>query len=377
MAGKKNGRTGFFKILFIILNAGAALALGLSYLAPYVSPESNAWLPFFGLAYPILLMINIAFVLLWLFFSRKWMLLSLITILAGWNHLTSHLQFRSQHSFGSDEIPFRVISYNVRNFDIYNYDKNWKSNIEKRDKILQFLKNKNADIICFQEYVHDLSNVFRTTDTLVSLLQPIHVDTAYTVKSRGIVEFGLATFSRFPMVGHGVVKFDNSSTNFCIYTDLLINDDTVRVYNAHFESIHLSQKDYAYASEMKEVTDMDAHKSSGKRILSLLKAAFKDRASQARTVAEHISKCPHAAILCTDLNDTPVSYAYRQLHKGLSDAFIESGNGRGITYKGIFPSFRIDYIFHNDRLKAYNYEAYDVNYSDHYPLSCEMVAGTK
>ena len=45
-----------------------------------------------------------------------------------------------------------------------------------------------------------------------------------------------------------------------------------------------------------------------------------------------------------DFNDTPVSYAYRKIRKGLNDSFVNSGYGAGFTYKGNYPPNRIDYI---------------------------------
>lgn len=374
MAGKSKGSTGtrIIRFFFIFLNLLAAAALGLSYAAPYVSPATNSWLPFFGLAYFYLLLVNLGFVILWIFFNWKWALLSLITLLAGWNHIRAQVEYHGQHSYTVEEHPFKVLSYNVRNFDIYNYDKNWKSNTAKRNKILSFLRNTHPDIVCFQEYVHDVNNEFNTTDTIIQLLQPVFTDTTFNVVSRNIIKFGLATFSKFPIVGQGQINFENSKTNFCIYTDLLIQSDTVRVYNAHFESIRLSKKDIEYTHEVTGTTDMDTHKSSSKRIISRLRAAFIDRASQAEKVAEHIETCKYPVILCTDLNDTPTSYAYRRLINELRDAFTSSGRGFGSTYAGITPFLRIDFILHSKHFNAYNFETYEVDYSDHYPVACEL-----
>ena len=62
----------------------------------------------------------------------------------------------------------------------------------------------------------------------------------YSFVSRGVNEFGIATFSRYPIVDKGRIDFPNSKNNLCIYTDLQIGKDVVRVYNAHFESLHFS-----------------------------------------------------------------------------------------------------------------------------------------
>ena len=101
-----------------------------------------------------------------------------------------------------------------------------------------------------------------------------------------------------------------------------------------------------------------------------LKAAFQKRAVQADLVAEHIKTSPYPVILFTDLNDTPISYAYHQIKKNLKDAFTESGSGFGHTYTGFYPSFRIDYIFISKTLQSANFANIPSDNSDHYPVRC-------
>ena len=56
---------------------------------------------------------------------------------------------------------------------------------------------------------------------------------------------------------------------------------------------------------------------------------------------------PYPVIVAGDFNDTPVSYAYRKIRKGLNDSFVNSGYGAGFTYKGNYPPNRIDYILYD------------------------------
>jgi endonuclease/exonuclease/phosphatase family metal-dependent hydrolase len=349
----------------------------LAYLAYYVSPEQSSFLPFFGLAYPVIVLANLVFIVIWLLSRWKWALLSLLTILLGWNQITTHVQFSKEHAFAADEKKTKVLSYNVRIFDLYNYTKDWKPQYEKRNKIFAFVKEENPDILCFQEFVNDLSGVFKTKDTLEKFLDAKNVHAEYTVTSKDINQFGIATFTVYPIVGKGRINFPNSPTNICIFTDVLIGKDTVRIYNAHFESIHFSQKDYEYTKNVTDLKPGDNTKYRSKRIIGLLRLAFVDRASQVRLVEKHISTCRFPVIVCTDLNDTPCSYAYHHVSGDMKDAFTESGNGFGHTYAGIFPSFRIDYIFHSKNLKAYNFRNVEVDYSDHHPIACEIVKNIK
>jgi endonuclease/exonuclease/phosphatase family metal-dependent hydrolase len=355
-----------------LINFVAIIALLLSYLSCYVSP-AKFWIPAFaGLAYPYILLANLIFVVLWLFIRLKFSLFSVITIILGYNQIMASFQLHSGSKALVDKEYFKVISYNVRNFDLYSYDKNWVSSHAKRNKIFKFLQTESPDIICFQEFVNDKSGNFKTKDTLVTFLKTKNVHAEYTVVSRNVNEFGVATLTSFPMVNKGRINFPNSKTNICIFTDILVGSDTLRIYNAHFESIHFSRKDIEFAEKITAAkTEKEEQlKDKSLRILRLMKKAFQKRAVQADIVAEHIKSSPYPVILCTDLNDTPISYAYHRLKMNLIDAFTESGSGFGHTYTGFYPSFRIDYILISEALQAADFASIPSANSDHYPVRC-------
>jgi endonuclease/exonuclease/phosphatase family metal-dependent hydrolase len=85
-----------------------------------------------------------------------------------------------------------------------------------------------------------------------------------------------------------------------------------------------------------------------------------------------IEQSPYPVIICGDFNDTPSSYTYHQLSEGLIDAFKESGNGIGHTYGGALPSFRIDYILHDERFKSTRFNTIRSKFSDHYPITTSL-----
>jgi len=362
----------FFKIL-LILNVFSVLLLLFSFSSSFINP-AKFWLPSFaGILYPYILIVNIAFIILWLFIRLKYTLVSLIPILLGYSYITSFIQFNSEKAEKKTQGQIKVMSYNVHNCDLYNYKKNWVLNFENRNKIFKFLQRESPDIICFQEFVNDLSGKFKTLDTLVTFLNAKNVHAEYSVVSRNINQFGLATFTSFPIVAKGIIKFPNSTTNFCMFTDIAADEDTIRIYNAHLQSLHLGNSDIEFADNLASGNTNAEEKdltSKSTRILRYLKRAFVKRSVQANIVAAHIKKCPYPVILCTDLNDTPYSYSYHQLSALLSDAFKEAGFGLGTTYYKIYPSFRIDYIFHSGELKAYNFRNVETDYSDHYPVTC-------
>ena len=77
----------------------------------------------------------------------------------------------------------------------------------------------------------------------------------------------------------------------------------------------------------------------------------------AMKVKNELAECRYPKIVVGDFNDVPVSYTYREISSGLNDAFVESGSGLETTYKGPFPSFRIDYILFSDPFKCEHYKS--------------------
>jgi endonuclease/exonuclease/phosphatase family metal-dependent hydrolase len=344
----------------------------LSYLSVYIEPKTYPLLPFLGILYPLLLIANVFFVLLWLLKRYKYSFISLIAILIGVNHIMENFQYSKSQDIKSKKGLIKLMSYNVKNFDMYNYKPHWQYNFENRNKIYENIRKEAPDIICFQEFVNDRLGQFKTLDTLVKFQKAVNVHAEYTFLSRGIVEFGSATFSKYPIVNKGRIDFPNSKNNLCIYTDILIDNQIVRVYNAHFESVHFSADDYRTAENIDNIKDLDKNKNKYLRIFRIMKRAYINRADQVDLVADHIKKCKYPIILCTDLNDTPVSYAYHNISSGLKDAFVNSGNGYGRTLVSLFTLFRIDYIFFSKHFTSYSFTTGNVKYSDHFPIYCYL-----
>ena len=65
----------------LILNILGAIAMLLAYLAPLVNPARMVIPALFGLAYPYLLMMHLAFMCYWLIRLKKEILISLIVVL--------------------------------------------------------------------------------------------------------------------------------------------------------------------------------------------------------------------------------------------------------------------------------------------------------
>lgn len=348
-----------------ILHGLVVTGLALSYTAYYVSP-ADAWIiAFAGLGYPIILSIHFLFILYWAVRRQGFLIiLSFVVIFAGARQFNAfYVIYAANDKLDESGQDIRVMSYNVRLFDLYN----WTKNKETRNLILSFLNKNQADIVCFQEFYYRNDGKFTTRDTLMQLMSFTDYQEGFTHEIHGKQFFGLATFSKYPMLKKAEIKFPNDANNLAIYCDVKVNHDTIRIYNVHLKSIRFKKEDYEAISANGE---MSAPSEDGRqRIITKLKTAFIDRALQSEIIANHIHKCPYPVIVCGDFNDTPTSYAYAQFFSHLKDAHRESGSGMGKTYVGIFPSFRIDYIFHSPELHSYGFVTHKEELSDHRAIS--------
>lgn len=335
------------------------LLLLLAYLSVFVKPTVFWFFGLLGLAYPVLLLLNLAFLVYWII-RWKWVFLyPTFAILLGISHFANFFQFpygKGNQQESKDEIT--VVSYNVNLFQLYTWAKKPPTN----NKIFTFLSNQNADIACLQEF-YVVNNKFSERDAKAALSYNVHIGYINKGKKSG---YGLATYSRYPIISTGEIRFENSA-NACIYSDIVIGPDTVRVYNNHLQSLRLKQNNLNFLKN--QTAGSNSHAVDEIKDISYrYRDAVQKRAQQVAMVLEHIEQSPYPVIVCGDFNESPISYNYRKMRQDLNDAFVEAGAGVGHTYKGFFPSFRIDYILYHPNFTATSYSSPRVDYSDHYPV---------
>jgi len=369
---KRKSRTNW---LVLLVNVAVIIGLFLSYLAAHIPPKSFGYFSLSGLVYPHLLALNLGFILYWLFKKRKHALYSIAAILIGFTHLTDfYVVGFSTPKKQNETHELKVLTYNVRLFNIYQWNKDPKI----RENIFNQLKEINADVICFQEFFQsERPDFYETRDTLIQFLSTKFYHERYTHATNGRDFFGVAIFSKYPIVNKGMIPFESDVNNFCIYTDIKVKDDTVRVYDAHLASIRLQYEDYDLLDQNANNEDVEQ---GSKRIAGRLYKGYQRRQPQVEKIIKDIKSCPHPAVLCGDFNDTPVSYCYESFTDVLNDSFKEAGQGVGNTYVGfenfmvnVLPCFRIDYIMHSDSLRSINYKTHKEEFSDHHAVSATMV----
>jgi len=355
--------------LFLGLNLVFVSFLAGSYLAPFISPEWTTLPSFLGLAYPYLLLINLLFALFWALMFRKYFLLSLVVTSAGYFMFIRHFQVNLRQELSGQDIVLKVMSYNVRMFDSFD----WKKDESSLSSIINVIDNESPDVLCLQEFYNRVHGPGDIVDRILSDVELPHSHTEYELIRRGHA-YGIATFSRYPILEKGRIDISTQPVSFAIYTDILRGPgDTLRIYNLHLASYRFGAEDYHFMEQLKKDYRAREWKASGLKMLTKLHRGFIARARQAEDLQAHIASSPFPVIVCGDFNDTPASYAYHRLSQGLKDAFIEAGSGSGTTYAGIFPAHRIDYILHSGQYKAINYRSLNASGSDHKPVVCYLI----
>ncbi|MBS1569320.1 MAG: endonuclease/exonuclease/phosphatase family protein [Bacteroidetes bacterium] len=345
-------------------NGLAVAALLLSYLSALVDPAVFWPLALFGIAYPYILLANLLCILWWLIFRRKRMLPSLLAILLGWGHVGDFFQLKGTGAAPADvRTPFTLMSWNVRLFDLYN----WTHNQQTRDEMMELILVEDPDILCMQEFLNvGPGNPLMVKDSLLSSYRFTACADAYTVHARGDHYIGIAIFSTKPIVAQGTIHFPDELNNLCLWADIAMGADTIRVYTAHLASLRFGDQDYRFIKDLEQGGGRDSLTTAGSRILGRMQNGFVRRSSEVSALVAHMRTSPWPVVYCGDLNDTPMSYSYHLLRKeGLEDAFTESGQGIGNTYIGDVPSFRIDHILHGPRFVAWGFRTLPDELSDH------------
>ncbi|MBL0044602.1 MAG: hypothetical protein IPP33_09460 [Flavobacteriales bacterium] len=175
---------------------------------------------------------------------------SLLAVLIGFGHVGEYVQVFGAADAPKDATsPFKVMSWNVRIFDLYN----WSHSDQTREEILDVIRVEDADILCMQEFLNeDKGSQPPVRDQLLKDYRFTHMADEYTAHTKHGHHFGIATFSTKPIVGKGVIHFPDDLNNLCLWTDIAIDGDTVRVYNAHLASLRFGDQDYRF---MKDVQD--------------------------------------------------------------------------------------------------------------------------
>jgi endonuclease/exonuclease/phosphatase family metal-dependent hydrolase len=180
-------------------------------------------------------------------------------------------------------------------------------------------------------------------------------------------KYGQAIYSKFPILNKGIISFPNSS-NKVIFADIKRNEDTIRVYSMHLQSVKIST----------EIQQENIDEAKSKFIFKRISAAFSEQQQQAELIKEHVDQCKLPKIICGDMNNSAFSYVYRLIKGDLKDAFEEAGVGFGKSYNFKYYPARIDYFLVEKDFEVKQYRSLENFFqSDHFPLITRLALSKK
>lgn len=359
--------TRLFKILFYPVFLANMGMLGISLLAAFINPR-YIWLPaLIKLLFPLWLFLHIAFLIIFLYTGKRRKLLFgavlLLLALPGITKIVALHPHKEPDNNNHSKKELRIMSYNVMGFHWWH-----KRNASK---ILHIIKDEEADIICFQEYLMNKKDRLKIRDTLRNVYKYKYSRQHFILSlPYEKYQFGLAVYSKMPLRNFTPIYFENAYSNGAFYVDVPYKKDTFRLINVHFESFGLLPHEYKMIDSLNELNEKKF--TVLKRSVKKLRSGFRKKSFQLEQIRKVIKESPYKVILCGDFNDTPLAYIYNELAKELDDAFLESGSGFGSTFISKLPLLRIDYILTDSRLKPQRTYVVNKKASDHYPLVSDI-----
>lgn len=232
------------------------------------------------------------------------------------------------------------MTFNTRAFNKYQ----WIDIPDIGDKIMTFVKEQDADILCFQEFNYSRAMEFDQ--------YPYHYVEYIFLEQPRVVQ---GILSKYPIVQKGSLDFPQSHNN-ASFADVVYKQDTIRIYNVHLESLRIDPHTDAIINEV-----------SGK-LVNRMSKAFSKQEEQANILAEHQQTTTFNKIVCGDFNTTQYSKAYRIIKGPLQDTFTQKGEGFGRTYDLNYFPLRIDFMLVDEAFEITSHNNVDVTLSDHYPV---------
>lgn len=340
----------------------ALLLIGCAY-SPFFSPESVSLFSLAGLAFPFVLACNLLFIPLWLLLHRRYVWIPIIACLVCLQQIRAFFPVNFDRQKAPTE-SVKLLSYNILSSNLTHATANGNN------PLIAYLEGSDADIICLQEFPF---SVLKNNAKAKSLLADYPYRSYNLSRDSEKEARTLACLSKYPILS--VEKLDlKSASNGAAKYRILHGKDTLVVYNCHLQSFKLNSDNKSTYEGLLTNPKENFKAEDTKTLVKKLRDATIERATQADSiVADMCRETSSYVIVCGDFNDSPISYTRRQIARVLTDAFVNSGNGPGISYNRNRMYYRIDHILHSDSFDSYACEVdRSIKISDHYPIFCYL-----
>ena len=334
----------FLGKLLKTINVFVVVIYLLACLIPFLPAGRFWWIAVMGLVFPLLFFMIAGFLIGWIIARSRWYLLSLVALLLSWKQLPvmAGLNMPASFAIAKSDKTLRVLTWNISTWGETNKSSDGRFTV--RPLMIDLISNQKADVLCFQEF-RDTKGVYYH-DSIIPLLAEEGYRYSYyvpTVIHGNALKMGVAIISKYPFVDTANFKYgEDDFAEHLIYADILFNQQKIRIFTTHLQSVRFDEQEYAALRKIKQ-TDEAGLKDS-KTIVRKLRDAYKYRGAEADLVKQKIEESPYPVIICGDFNDVPNSYTYFTIKGNLQDAFLKKGMGLGRTFQYLSPTLRIDYI---------------------------------
>ena len=326
----------------------AIMAVGGFYSSRF-HPAKHIDIQWLGLFLALILVINILVMLYWIWRKRFWFIFPLFALLLNIPFLSTMFQW-----------PFKTIEPAKREVKIGTYNMQEEQNEdfsaigeEMRDLLL---KEKPA-IFCIQQFPQEEAVQGAFIEKISTLLP------YYTIHASSPQNMHIALFSRYPIMQSQMIPFQEETRNVSMWADLLVEGDTIRIFNSHLQTTGRNQ------NRIRPLISIRQTLSRMHRLKKVMNDNWMIRAAQSDIISALIDESPYPLIVCGDFNDTSASYTYRMMKGDLEDSFRSCGRGYAYSYKYLKKLFRIDYVFYSRGLfRGTRYYSPEMKYSDHKPV---------
>lgn len=359
--GRKRRVPAFFGVTFRLVLIIAALCLFLSYISSYIDPARFSVPLFFGLYFIPIIIINIVLFLIAAVSGSRSAWIPIIALLPALLFAERFFRFGGSSDEGSYGSRFTIQTYNVGKFQLA---KNRTSPAKALEEITRQVNDSDPDVLCLQEVYLDSIEMTRT------IFPGYRYRTYHLFRHGNGKRSGNMILSKYQITQGKVLTFRHS-TNLSLFADIILEGDTVRIYDNHLESYAISPTSLVKRIREKRKNSEDVREEII-NVHTKVRNTVIRRSKQVAAILSNIQKSPYPAIICGDFNDTPMSYTYYKLSYGSKDTFKESGKGFSATYSMLWPLLRIDYIFIPKSFTGISHNTIRNAYSDHYPVIAEF-----
>ncbi|MDO5980442.1 endonuclease/exonuclease/phosphatase family protein [Flavivirga spongiicola] len=289
----------------------------------------------FIITIPVLFIINLLLLFYWIIRKKKAFLFPLLSLLIYSFLFDSFFQINSKREEIED---VSILTYNAKGFSLDYVTDNANGNIA------DFIKEKDADIVCIQEFFHKKIPDFEIYPYRFWGYRP------------GIKKSLSVIFSKYPILETGFIDFPNTVNNG-IYADIAIKNKKIRIYNLHLQSFGIN---------------LNSDELNDSSVFEKVSKTLQMQAKQSQIINDKLNAYNGFKIVCGDFNSTSFSSVYKTIKGSLQDTFVERGFGLGTTYNLLHYPLRLDFVLIDNNFEAISHENYSLGLSDHDPIFVKL-----